>query len=95
MPIKLLVYFIVIMQYQNNLFLDTKSSAENKYLKFVKYDASLPNGEDGASARKRSSPQKKKNFQCYRPAKTNGAGDCGNFQTRHHPELFGKAAPFG
>ena len=55
------------MQYQNHLFLDTKSSAENKYVKFVKRDASLlalPNGEDGASARKRTKvkpPKEKKN----------------------------------
>ena len=54
------------MQYQNHLFLDTKSSAENKYVKFVKRDASLlalPNGEDGASARKRTKvkpPKEKK-----------------------------------
>ena len=46
MPIKLLVYCIVMMQYQNHLFLDTKSSAENKYIKFVKRDAfPLPNGK--------------------------------------------------
>ena len=35
-----------MMQYQNHLFLDTKSSAENKYIKFVKRDAfPLPNGK--------------------------------------------------
>ena len=88
------------MQYQDNLFLDTKSSAENKYIKFVKRDAfPLPNVKYGASAGKRTkiNPKKKKKFQCYRPAKTNGAGDCENFQTRYHPKLFGKgkAAPIG
>ena len=64
-----------MMQYQNHLFLDTKSSAENKYIKFVKRDAfPLPNVKYGASAGKRTkvNPEKKKKFQCYRPAKTNG-----------------------
>ena len=65
MPIKLLVYCIVMMQYQNHLFLDTKSSAENKYIKFVKHDAfPVPNGKDGASARKRTKvnpPKEKRN----------------------------------
>ena len=53
------------MQYQDNLFLDTKSSAENKYIKFVKHDAfPVPNGKDGASARKRTKvnpPKEKRN----------------------------------